>query len=168
MTTFLTIVVILTLLIAAYVLYGRAWLKSKPWSAGFFALIEPVEIALYRKSETVLWARFKMLIGLLLTFLTQIGSIDITPLMPLVPDEWEGTFRTLFGLIPLVITMVGWADEKLRVGTTKPIELVELPDVLPPKLAAVVEAAEVSKDKAVAVVEVAAAETKAETKAEGA
>lgn len=111
-----------------YALWGRAWLKSKPWAAGFFAWIEPIEITLYKKSETILLARLKMLIGVLLTVLTYLGTIDLTPLMPFVPDEWEPLLKSLFNLIPLTLSLLGLIDEKLRNQTTAPVEIVAAPE----------------------------------------
>jgi hypothetical protein len=157
--TFLIILAIIAGLIIFYALKGRAWLKTKPWAQGFFALIEPVEIVLFRKSETILFARLKMLTGLLLMILSQIGTIDLTPFMPFVPDQWEPYVRAAFNLLPLIITLVGWMDENLRKTTTKPIELVAVPDKVAeanPKIADAIATAEVAKTEAVAEVKQAA------------
>ena len=143
-----------------YVLGGRAWLKLKPWAAGFFAAVEPIEILLYRKSETILWARLKMLVGVVLTVLIYLGSLDLTPIMPFVPQKYHALVQALYNLLPMLITLVGMADEKLRNTSTKPIELVALPDKLVtanPGVAAAVAVADASKAEAVA----AAAEAKA-------
>src|SRR5690349_17715751 len=85
-----------------WALWGRSWLKSQEWawSIAFFAWIEPVEIALWKNSKVIFIARLKMLTGLLLTLGTQIGQIDITPLMPFVPDGWEGSVQVLWNMIP--------------------------------------------------------------------
>ena len=119
---------VFALIVLWYALVGRAWLKQKPWAQGFFAAIEPIEIRLYKKSETILWARLKMLVGVALTVLTYLGTIDLTPLMPFVPEDHRATLQALFNLLPMVITLVGMADEKLRNTSTRPIELVALPD----------------------------------------
>ena len=159
MTT-LIVLAIITGLILWYALHGREWLKTKSWAQGFFAWIEPIEIALFRKSETILFARLKMLTGLILTLLTQIGSIDLTPIMPFVPDGYEPIVRVAFNLMPLIITFVGWMDESLRKTTTKPIELVAVPDKVvaeTPRLAEAVAMADATKVEAVAAI----AETKA-------
>lgn len=121
-------VILAVILVLFYVLGGRAWLKKQPWAQGFFAWIEPYEIMLFKKSETILKARTQMAIGVLLTVLTQLGTIDLSPLMPFVPDKYEGLLRVTFNLLPLVLTALGWMDEKLRNTTTKPIETVALPD----------------------------------------
>ena len=151
----LIILAVITGLLLWYALQGREWLKSKEWSQGFFAWIEPVEIALYKKSHTILIARLKMLSGVILTTLTQIGAIDLTPIMPFVPDKYEPYVRAAFNLLPLVLTLMGAVDEKLRNATTKPIELVAIPEKTVaenPELAAVIEVAEIAKAEAVQVV----------------
>jgi hypothetical protein len=152
----LVVLAVITGLILWYALQGRDWLKTKLWAQGFFAFIEPVEIFLFRKSETILFARLKMLTGLLLMVLSQIGTIDLTPFMPFVPDQWEPYVRAVFNLLPLIITAVGWMDESLRKSTTKPIELVAVPDKVvaeTPKIAEAVAMADATKIEAVAVIE---------------
>lgn len=125
-----------------YAVYARPFLRGQPWAQGFFALVEPIETFLFKKSETILLARTKMLLGLLLTILTQAGNIDITPLMPLVPDNWEPILRVIWNMIPMIITVVGWFDQQLRYDTTKPVEMVALPQEKTPEQAAVVAKAE--------------------------
>jgi len=144
---------IVAALVAVYVVWVRKWLKTKAWAQGFFAWVEPIELFLFSKSETILWARLKQFTGVLLTFLTSMGAIDITPLMPFVPDAYEGMFRAVFNLIPLVITLVGIVDEKLRRDTTKPLALVAIPEKdITPAVAEAIAVAEVAKVEAVAVV----------------
>ena len=140
---------ILTGLALVYVIAGRDRLKKLPGLVNFFAWFEPYEIRFWRKSETIFKARFLQFVGLLLSFLTFIHSNDLTVLMPFLPI-WA---QMLMPLMPLVINLLSSLDEYLRRGTTKPLELVEVPSDAPPKVAAAVKAAEVSKDKAVAVVE---------------
>lgn len=151
MTAFFIGLAVFIAVISVWVMWGRSWMKEQPWAQGFFAAIEPYEIAIYKKSQTIFLARLKMFIGVLLTFLTQIGTIDLTPLMPFVPDEWEGTLRAVFNLIPLIITVVGMMDEKLRNTSTKPIEIVALPEAVAASMPSVVKAEE-AKIEAVAVV----------------
>jgi hypothetical protein len=158
--TILIVLAVITGLLLWYALQGREWLKTKSWTQGFFEWIEPIEIALFRKSETILFARLKILTGLLLTLLTQIGSIDLTPIMPFVPDKYAPYVHVAFNLLPLVISGMGALDEKLRNGTTKPIELVAVPDKVVaenPAVAQAVAVAEVAKVEAVAVTAVAEA-----------
>lgn len=152
MKTLIIVGIIFTLLLG-YVLGGRAWLKSKSWAQGFFAWIEPVEIFLFKKSETILWARLKILTGLLLTAMTQLGAIDLSPLWPFVPDEYEGPIKIVLNLLPLAITLIGMIDEKLRNSVSAPIELVALAEKdKTPEVVQAVAAAEVAKVEAVAVV----------------
>lgn len=155
----LWVLVFVVAIITGYALFGRAWLKNQPWAQGFFAAIEPLEIWLWSKSETILWARLKMFVGILLTVLTQAGQIDLTPLMPFVPDEWEPMVKLAFNMLPLAITVVGMVDEKLRRETKTPLPIVALPDAVAAKIPEVVKAEE-AKVEAVAAV--------AEAKAEGA
>lgn len=157
MKTLIVLGIIFTLILA-YVMGGRAWLRSKPWMAGFFNWIEPWEVALYKKSETILWARLKIVTGLLLTVLTQIGTIDLTPLWPFIPDQYENWIRNGLNLTPLGISIVGWIDEWLRNRTTAPIEVVAMAerDKTPE-----VKAAEVKLEDAKAEVVAAVQEAKA-------
>ena len=103
-------------------------------------------------------ARLKMLIGLLLTLATQLGSIDITPLMPFVPDAWEPAVRVIWNMMPMTIVAIGWLDEQLRKETGKPLELVALPEQKPPEVAAVVARVDAVNAAAVTAVQVAKAE----------
>lgn len=121
-------IAIVTAVVAVYAVYARPILREQAWAKPWFDFIEPIERRLFLKSETILMARTKMLVGMLLTLLTQLGQIDITPLMPLVPDDWEATIKVLWNFLPMVITIMGWWDEQLRKDTTKPIEVVALPE----------------------------------------
>jgi len=136
-----------------YALKGRAWLKAQPWAKGFFECIEPIEIMLYKKSETILLARAKVLTGILLTVLTYLGTIDLTPLMPFVPDQYEGTVHAIFNLIPLSISLLGLLDEKLRNQTTQPIEITAAPEkAMPSQVKEAIAMADATKAEAVAAV----------------
>lgn len=117
---------VVTVLIAVYVAWLRPLMRKTAWGAAFLDYIEPMERVLWWKSETILFARLKIVAGLLLTALTQMGSIDITPLMPFVPDEYEGFVKFVWNMIPLTLTVMGWVDEKLRKDTTKPLEIVAM------------------------------------------
>ena len=153
----IAIYVALAAILLWYVLGGRAWLKSKPWAESFFAAIEPIEILLYRKSETILWARLKMLVGVVLTVLIYLGSLDLTPIMPFVPEQYHAMVQALYNLLPMLITLVGMADEKLRNTTTKPLELVAVPDKVVadnPAIAQRVAMADAAKDVAVYAIEI--------------
>lgn len=136
---------VLTVVVVAYAMGGRKWLKSKPWSAGFFAAIEPFEIVCWRKSESLLWYRFLQGMGAILTGASALGQFDLSPLWPFLPEK----YRWLPPILPLIISMLGAMGENLRRYSTKPLELVEVPDVAPPHVAAAVAAAEVTKNVAV-------------------
>ena len=141
-------------------LWGRQRLKDQnwAWSNAFFAWIEPIEIALWKNSKTIFVARLKMLTGLLLTLATELGEIDITPIMPFVPDAWEPAVKVIWNMLPLTLTLLGWIDEQLRKDATKPLELVALPEQKPPEVAAVVAKVEAVNAAAVTAVQVAKAE----------
>jgi hypothetical protein len=167
--TFFIIIAALTAFVVVYVVWLRKWLKTKPWSQGFFTWIEPFEIALFKKSETIFWARFKMFIGVLLTTLTQTQTINITPLLPLVPDAWEPVITVAFNLLPLTITVVGMIDEKLRNETTTPLAIVALAEKdMTPAIIEAVAVADAAKVEAVAVVKVAEVEKAAAVVADAA
>lgn len=153
MRLFIVLTIAVALLLLWYAVQGREWLKAKPWAQGFFAWIEPIEIALYKKSETILWARLKIVIGVLLTVLTYLGTIDLSPLMPFVPDEYEVYVRAAFNLLPLSISLLGMIDERLRNATTQPIEIVAVAEnKITPKVAEAIAAADNAKADAVAAV----------------
>lgn len=136
----LVALLVVTALVATYVVWLRPRLRVQPWAQGFFARIEPIETALWRKSETILWARFKMAVGALLTMLTMFGQVDLSPLVPHLPDNYAALAMALITLSPLALTVVGWIDEQLRKDTTKPLEVVAAPEAVKaaiPEIAAV-------------------------------
>lgn len=154
MKTLLPLALVVALLLV-YALWGRDWLKSKPWAAPFFAWIEPVEIALFKKSVTILAARTVYVFGGLLTILTQLGSVDITPLMPFVPEKHQAWVQVVWNMLPLTITGLGWMIERLRNNTTLPIEVVAVPDKVMAenqKVADAIAVADATKTEAVAAV----------------
>jgi len=153
----LIVLAVITGLLLLYALWGREWLKAKPWgwSVAFFAWVEPVEIFLFRKSETILFARLKVVWGVVLTYLTQASQIDWTPILPFIPEKYHIYVNAAISSLPLILSMLGAADEKQRNGTTKPIELVAVPDKIvaeTPKLAEAVAMADATKVEAVAAV----------------
>lgn len=160
----LIILSLITALLLWYALQGRDWLKSKSWAQPFFAWVEPVEIRLFKKSSTILFARLKMVGGVLLTYLIQASQIDWTPILPFIPEERRGLVNAAIGSLPLLLSLIGAADEKQRNATTKPIELVAVPDKIvaaSPKLQEAVAMADATKVEAVAVTAVAVAQAKA-------
>ena len=154
MTLFLIILAAIAALLLWYALLGREWLKSKPWAQGFFAWVEPVEIALFKKSETILFARLKIVTGFVLTVLTQVGAINLAPFMPFVPDKYQFWVNIAINAIPMLLSVIGMIDEWLRNRTTKPIELVAVPEVAAtPEVKAAIAQADAAKQEAVAVVQ---------------
>ena len=158
---FLIVTALIVVLILAYVVEGRAWLKRKPWAASFFAWIEPIEIALFKKSETMLVGRLLSVGGMIVSAYDAVAvflpGLDLTPvtdrLLANVPQDMRGL------VVGAMFAGLGWLISFLRKHTSKPLEIVELPDVLPAAVAAKVEEAEQVKVDAVAAV--------AEAKAEG-
>ncbi len=149
----LLILAALVALLLLYALWLRDWLKAKPGAQWFFDLVEPVEIFLFRKSPTILFARLKVVTGLLLTYLTSIGGIDLSSLTPFVPEKYQPWVNGTIALMPLILSMIGGADEWLRKKTTLPIELVSVKETTaPPEVKAAIAQAEVAKVEAVAIV----------------
>ena len=103
----LIVLAVITGLLLWYALQGRDWLKTKSWAQPFFDWIEPIEIVLYKKSETILFGRLLQLLGVALTGLIWVGSIDITPIIPLVPEKYQPYLLLIF------IKYVGKFDEPL-------------------------------------------------------
>lgn len=141
---------ILTALIVAYILVVRPWLRKRPWAAGFFALIEPVELTLWNKSESILWARTQMVWGVVLLVAGHIFSIDISIFGTVIP-EWMQPWW------PIIITAYGIIGEWLRRDTTKPLAVVAIPQDAPLAVTNAVARAEVANDTAVAVAKASAA-----------
>lgn len=146
------IIAVICVWFSAYVVWIRPWLRKKIWAQPFFAAIEPIEIALWGKSETILRARAKMALGIILTTLTQIGTLDITPLMPIVPEDYRTMVTVAFNLIPMIITIGGWMDEKMRDDTTMRREMVAVPMNASPEVKAAVVEAKVANEVAAAII----------------
>ena len=156
MTAVLPLLAALIALALAYA-FLRPWLKKKPWAAGYFASIEAIEAALFKKSETILVGRLLWVGGLFVTAYDGLAvfasSLDLTPLTTRafdalqIPPDMRGLAAT--ALLALIGRIITW----LRARTTKPLEVVAAPDVLPPAAAAAVARAEVTKDAAVAAVQ---------------
>jgi hypothetical protein len=143
-----------TVAITVYVVWLRPLMRETRFGKWLLDHVEPIERALWMKSETILFARLKIVMGLLLTALTQMGGIDIKPLMPLVPDAYEPIVLFIWNLLPLTLTVMGWIDEKLRKDTTKPIEIVAMRTDAPEAVkAAAADAEAVTKDAVAAAVE---------------
>jgi len=140
-----------------YALGLRRWLKKQSWAQAFFTKIEPAEIVLFKKSETVLTGRLVWLGGAIVTaydgFLAYFSSLNFQPVTTRVmdflhvPQDMRGLTLSAF------VTGLGLAIVRLRKTTTKPLDLVSAPDALPPAAAAAVARAEVTKDAAVTAVQ---------------
>lgn len=155
MIIFLVCFSLFTILLAIWVVFVRPWARARPGWKWFFDAIEPIEIALWRKSETLLWARFQMLTGILLEFLMLLRGIDLTEVMPYIPEKYRTTVTTTMHVLPLVITILGWINEMLRRDTTKPLPIVELPRIVPKEVKAATAEAAAATAVAVATVEAA-------------
>jgi hypothetical protein len=164
----LVVLAVITGLLLLYALWGREWLKTKSWAHGFFAWIEPIEIVLFKKSETVLFGRLLQFLGVVLTGLIWVGSIDITPIIPLVPEKYQLYLQVAMSFMPQVLNGLGAIVERLRNQTTKPLELVAVPDKVVaenPALAQTIAKADEIKVEAVAETKVAVAVAAIEAKA---
>ena len=155
---FLIVLLAFIAFVALWVLWLRNWMKEKPWAAGFFAAIEPAEIYLWNKSETILWSRFLMFLGVLPPILDQIAMLNTPAIIAIVPERWTP-------YLSLSFVVAGTISEALRRATTKPLEVVALPDVLPPAVAQAVAVADVASKEAVAAVKADAVAVKAEASA---
>lgn len=147
--TWLVLLTLISILIALYVVWFRPWMRTTGWGVRFLNWVEPIERVLWWKSETILWARLQMVTGLLLTLLTQAGSIDITPLMPFVPDAYEPLVKVIWNALPLTITIMGWINERLRKDTTKPLEIVAMRTDAPVEVKVAAAEAELKSAEAV-------------------
>jgi hypothetical protein len=154
MTIFLLVLALLVALAFIYALVLRPWLKKQSWAQGYFTAIEPYEIALFKKSETVLVGRLVWFGGLFVTlydgFVAYFGSLNFEPLTSRVmdflhiPTDLRGVTLSAF------VTALGLAIVRLRKTTTKPLELVAVPDAqVTPAAAQAMAQAETAKDKAV-------------------
>jgi hypothetical protein len=145
-------------LILLYAIAGRAWLKKQSWAQGFFSLVEPIEIALFQKSETILVGRLIWVGGLLVTLYDGlalfVSSLDLTPVTTRlfdflhVPPDMRGVATTAF------ITALGYLINWLRKRTSRPIEVVAVAskDVTPAVAQALISA-DIAKDQAVTAVQ---------------
>jgi len=154
MTVFLFVLALIVVLAVLYALVLRKWLKSQSWTQGFFSAIEPFEIALYKKSETVLLGRLVWFSSLFVTFydgfMAYFSTLNFEPLTTRmmdylhIPPDLRGFTLSAF------VTGLGLAIVRLRKTTTKPLELVAVPDAqVTPAAAQAMARAETAKDKAV-------------------
>lgn len=155
-------IIVLCLIVAALFLYAivvRPWLKTQPWAVNFFAWVEPLELALFKKSETILVGRLLWVGGLFVTFYDGIAvffqTLDLTPITTRIldamhiPTDMRGLTVTAF--IAAMGRLITW----LRDRTTQPIELVAVSDkqvAENPHIAEAIAMADSTKAEAVQVV----------------
>ena len=154
MTIFLLVLALLVALAFIYALVLRPWLKKQPWAQGFFANVDTLESALFKKSETILVGRLLWIGGLFVTFYDGLAvfvhSLDITPLttrifdwLQIPPDMRNLSATAAIGIIGLIIN-------KLRKATTKPLDVVALPQAqVTPAAAQAIAKADVANQQAV-------------------
>lgn len=147
--------VVLLFAAVAYALWIRPWMRGTSWGQAFLVKIEPVEIFLYKKSETIFIARTFQLLGVVLTFLNSIGQFDLSPFASLVPDRYQW----IVAAWPIVFNAIGWMQERMRKDTTKPLEVVALPSDSSPTVLAAAKDAEVATAVAVQEIKIDAAAT---------
>lgn len=152
------ILVAIFVLVLVYAIWGRPWLKKQPWAQRFFAAIDPLELALFQKSETILMGRLLWVGGLIVTLYdalaTFVHTLDLTPVttrvfdwLQIPPDMRNLTVTAFVGIIGLLIN-------RLRKTTTKPLELVAVPaQAFTPQVAQTMAEAEEAKQQAVQAVE---------------
>lgn len=159
MIYFVLTVVALAAVALIYALVVRPWLKTQSWSQGFFNLVEPIELAFFKKSETILVGRLLWVSGLVVTFYDFLAvfvqGLDLTPVttrvfdfLHIAPDLRSvatSAFLTGIGL------MINW----LRKRTTKPVELVAVPEQTDRTVQTALERADIAKEQAVAAVKAA-------------
>lgn len=157
MTTFLLLLALIAVFGFVYALWLRPWLKKQVWAQKFFAWIDPLELALFKKSETILMGRLLWLGGLIVTaydaaavFMT---SLDLTPLTTRVFD-WLSIPPDMRGLsISAFIGILGLLINRLRKSVTKPLDLVAVSDAkVTPAAAQAIADADAAKDQAIAAV----------------
>ncbi len=113
-------------LIALYVVWLRPLMKRTAWGQAALDKIEPIERVLWKNSESILWARVKMALGVVLASMASLGAIDLTPLLPFLPEKYLPIAHAIIGALPMLIAVDGLIGEKLRNGVTKPIEIVAM------------------------------------------
>lgn len=154
MTAFLLILALIVVFAFVYALVIRKWLKTKTWAQGYFTAVEPFEIALFKKSETVLVGRLVWFGGLMVTlydgFVAYFSSLNFEPLTTRIMDFLHIPTDLRGFTLSAFVTALGLAIVRLRKTTTKPLELVAVPDAqVTPAAAKAMDQAETAKDKAV-------------------
>lgn len=159
MTTIFIVVLLIVVVLLSYALWGRAWLVKQPWAQGFFAWIEPIETALFKKSETILVGRLTWLGGLIVTAYDTVAvfvtSLDLTPITTRITASIPPDLRPL--AISSFVFALGLVISWLRKRTSKPLEIVALPINSPPEVAIPAEQAVAANAQAVATIQAAKA-----------
>ena len=132
MTIFILAVLLLLGFVVAYALWLRPFLKTWPPGQRFLAWVEPIEVLLFKKSETILMGRLLWVGSLLVSLYDGVAlfahNLDLTPLTTRIldllhiPQDLRGL--TVSGFIMAIGLMIN----NLRSKTTKPLALVEVPD----------------------------------------
>lgn len=158
MTIVLLVLALFVALAFIYALVLRPWLKKQSWAQGFFANVDTLESALFKKSETILVGRLLWIGGLFVTFYdglaTFVHTLDLTPLttrifdwLQIPPDMRNLSATAAIGIIGLLIN-------RLRKSTTKPLDVVSLPQTqTTPAAAQAIARADVANQQAVQAVE---------------
>lgn len=120
MKTVLVVLAVLSVALAIYVVWLRPYMKTTSWGKQFLDSIEPMERRLWWKSETMLWVRFKVLLGSALTVLV---GVDWNSVSPLFPEKYR---PLLLALPTIFIAIDGLMGEKMRRDTSKPLEIVAM------------------------------------------
>lgn len=127
---------VLTVIVALYVTIIRPWLRKSEWAKPFFAnpVTEWIELHLFRKSESLMWARYQMALGGTIAGLQALGQIDITPLVTVLsfvlPEQHRWIAQVIANLWPMVFPVLGVIGEFLRRDTTKSLPLVAVPEAV--------------------------------------
>ena len=124
MIGFLIFLAVFIVLLIWYAMAGRAWLKQQWWTAKFFAWIEPLEVRLYQKSETVLMGRLMWVGGAIVTLYDSVAtfftSLDLTPvtnrLFSFIPSDLR-PLAVSSGLVGVGL-LINW----LRKRTSKSLD----------------------------------------------
>jgi hypothetical protein len=147
-----------TLFMVIWVAFLRPWLRNKPGAQWFFQLpfVEWFEINVYKKSETIAWARYLTALGAVLTGIANADPATAQTMVqmfePILPAGWAGVSR----FIPMIITAAGLLAEYQRRDTTKPLAVVAMPSDAPIEVKEAVASAEIANADAAAAVEKAA------------
>ena len=139
-------IVVATILVACFVLWVRPWMRKTPWGQDALARIEPVERWLYNKSETIFWARWLQFVGVLTAALAWLGEFNVYQIVAFVPDRYQ---PYLLAAPAVAGAINGLIIAALRRDTTKPLEVVALPDDAPLAVQSAVARAEVATKDAV-------------------